>query len=90
MYHRLSYISGGIFVRSDIMYHRLSFVSGGALLFKSSTLYIRSRGTMKSIKQPSHQFYSPTCSNRNIENREQLPGLKQEQFGFGMEQFSKE
>jgi hypothetical protein len=40
MYHRLSYISGGIFVRSDIMYHRLSFVSGGALLFKSSTLYI--------------------------------------------------
>jgi hypothetical protein len=59
MYHRLSYVSGGIFGRLDIMYYRLSYVSEGALLFKALVLYIyRPRGTM-TINQPFLQFYSP-------------------------------
>jgi hypothetical protein len=47
MYHRLSYVSRGIFGRLDIMYYRLSYVFRGALSLKSLILYIyRSRGTM--------------------------------------------
>jgi hypothetical protein len=40
MYHKLSYVFGGIFDRLDIMYHRLLYVSGGALPFKPLVLYI--------------------------------------------------
>jgi hypothetical protein len=40
MYHRLPYVSGGIFGRIDILYRRLPYVSGGVLPFKSLVLYI--------------------------------------------------
>jgi hypothetical protein len=40
MYHRLPYVSGGIFGRIDILDRRLPYVSGGVLPFKSLVLYI--------------------------------------------------
>jgi hypothetical protein len=57
MYHRLSYVFGGIFGRLDIMYYRPSYVSGGAVPFKSLGLYIYwSRGTMKSSNHSTNSI----------------------------------
>jgi hypothetical protein len=72
MYHILSYVSGGIFGRLDIMYHILSYVSGGALPLKPLVLYIyRLRGTMN---QSSN--YSLACHVRRQPQLQgaQLPG----------------
>jgi hypothetical protein len=54
MYHRLPYVSRGIFVRLDIIYHRLSYVSGGY------TPYIPVERHNESIIEPLIQLYSLT------------------------------
>jgi hypothetical protein len=58
MYHRLPYVSGGIFGRLDIMHHILPCIRMCLALQISCTLYIPAERHNPS-NQPFYQLYSP-------------------------------